>query len=72
MVKSACMMLDFIDEQIIASKTRKAIAEVVVEGKVKTYDMAKMSGRADVVENGAASTREMADAIITKLYGELQ
>ena len=72
MVESACMMLDFIDEQIIASKTRKAIAEVVVEGKVKTYDMAKMSGRADVVENGAASTREMADAIITKLYGELQ
>ena len=72
MVKSACMMLDFIDEQIIASKTRKAITEVVVEGKVKTYDMAKMSGRVDVVENGAASTREMADAIITKLYGELQ
>ena len=71
-VESACMMLDFIDEQIIASKTRKAIAEVVVEEKVKTYDMAKMSGRADVVENGAASTREMADAIITKLYGELQ
>ena len=72
MVESACMMLDFIDEQILASKTRKAIAEVLVEGKVKTYDMAKMSGRADVVENGAASTREMADAIITKLYGELQ
>ena len=72
MVESACMMLDFVDEQIIASKTRKAIAEVVVEGKVKTYDMAKMSGRADVVKNGAASTREMADAIITKLYGELQ
>ena len=58
--------------KLLHQKPGKAIAEVVVEGKVKTYDMAKMSGRADVVENGAASTREMADAIITKLYGELQ
>ena len=72
MVESACMMLDFIDEQEIAKKIRRAVSEIVSEGKVKTYDMAKMSGRADVVENGAASTREMADAIITKLYGELQ
>ncbi len=67
MVESACMMLDFIDEQEIASKLRKAVAEVVAEGKVRTYDMAKMSGRADVVVNGAASTQEMADAIIAKL-----
>ena len=72
MVESACMMLDFIDEQEIAKKIRRAVSEIVSEGKVKTYDMAKMSGRADVVENGAASTREMADAIITKLDGELQ
>ncbi len=67
MIESACMMLDFIDEQEIAAKIRKAVAEVVSEGKVKTYDMAKMSGRADVVEKGAASTKEMADAVIAKL-----
>ena len=67
MVESACMMLDFIDEQEIAKKIRKAVAEVVVEGKVRTYDMAKMSGRPDVIEKGAASTIEMADAIIAKL-----
>ena len=47
MVESDCMMLDFIDEQIIATKIRKAVA--------------------DVVEKGAASTTEMADAIIAKL-----
>jgi hypothetical protein len=29
--------------------------------------MMKMRGRADVVENGAASTDEMADAVIAKL-----
>jgi len=67
MVESACMMLDFIDEQTIATKIRKAVAAVVAEGKVRTYDMAKMAGRADVVEKGAASTTEMADAIIAKL-----
>ena len=67
MVESACMMLDFINEKDMATKTRKAVAEVIAEGKVRTYDMMKMSGRADVVENGAASTKEMADAIIAKL-----
>ena len=67
MVESSCMMLDFIDDQEIAKKIRKAVSEVVSEGKVKTYDMAKMTGKADVVERGAASTTEMADAIIAKL-----
>ena len=67
MVESACMMLDFIDEQEIAKKIRNAVAEVVLDGKVKTYDMAKMTGKADVVEKGATSTIEMANAIIAKL-----
>ena len=67
MVESACMMLDFIDEQEITKNIRKAVAEVVLDGKVKTYDMAKMTGKADVVEKGAASTIEMANAIIAKL-----
>ena len=67
MIESACMMLDFIDEQNIAKKIRKAVAEVIAEGKVRTYDMAKMPGREDVVEKGAASTQQMTDAIIAKL-----
>jgi 3-isopropylmalate dehydrogenase len=67
MMESACMMLDHINENEISAKIRKAVAEVVEEGKVRTYDMMKMRGRADVVENGAASTKEMADAIIAKL-----
>jgi len=69
MVESACMMLDFIDEQAIAKRIRKAVADVVDEGKVQTYDMARMAGRADVLEKGAASTKQMADAIIEKLKG---
>jgi 3-isopropylmalate dehydrogenase len=67
MIESACMMLDYIDEKEIASKIRKAVAEIIAEGKVRTYDMMKMSGRPDVIEKGAASTVQMADAIIQKL-----
>ncbi len=67
MIESACMMLDFINENEIARKIRKAVADVIAEGKVRTYDMMKMAGRPDVVEKGAASTQMMTDAIIGKL-----
>lgn len=67
MIESACMMLDFIDEQSVAKKIRKAVAEVISEGKVRTYDMAKLTGRPDVIKKGAASTQQMADAIINKM-----
>ena len=64
MVLSACMMLDHIGEVEKAAKIRKAVEKVIAEGKVKTYDMLKMRGTPDVVENGAASTCGMTDAII--------
>ncbi len=67
MIESACMMLDFIGEQAMAFRVRNAVAEVVMEGKVRTYDMAKLAGTADVIDKGAASTQQMADAIIAKL-----
>jgi isocitrate dehydrogenase (NAD+) len=67
MVETACAMLDFIEEKEKSAKIRKAVAEVIEEGKVRTYDMMKMAGRPDVVEKGAASTQQMADAIIAKL-----
>ncbi|MBN1819659.1 MAG: isocitrate/isopropylmalate dehydrogenase family protein [Prolixibacteraceae bacterium] len=67
MIESACMMLDFIDEQRIAFKIRKAVAQVIAEGKVRTYDMEKLPGNPEVLEKGAASTRQMADEIISKL-----
>ena len=67
MVESACAMLDFIEEKEMSAKIRKAVSDVISEGKVRTYDMMKMSGRPDVVQKGAASTQQMADAIIEKL-----
>ena len=67
MIASACMMLDHIGEKQISSKISAAIAKTIAEGKVKTYDMMKMTGRPDVIQKGAASTRQMADAIISNL-----
>lgn len=67
MVESACAMLDFIEEKEMSAKIRKAVSEVISEGKVRTYDMMKMSGRPEVIQKGAASTQQMADAIIEKL-----
>ena len=67
MIEAACMMLDHIGENEKAEKIRKAIAEVIKEGKVRTYDMLKMKGAQDVIEKGAATTTQMADAIIEKL-----
>ena len=67
MVASACMMLDHLKEYEMATKIRNAVAEVIAEGEVRTYDMLKMKGSPDVIKQGAATTDQMADAIIRKL-----
>jgi isocitrate dehydrogenase (NAD+) len=67
MIESACMMLDYLEEKEISARIKKAIADVIREGKVKTYDMMKMTGRPEVIKNGAASTSQMTDAIIAHL-----
>ncbi|RLD36091.1 MAG: isocitrate/isopropylmalate dehydrogenase family protein [Bacteroidetes bacterium] len=67
MIESACMMLDFIGEKEIAVKIRDSVAKVIQESEIQSYDMKKMKGSPDVIANGAASTRDMADAIIKNL-----
>ena len=67
MILSACMMLDHIGENEKAERIRNAIAKVIEEGKVRTYDMLKMHGSPDVINQGAASTTQMTDAIIANL-----
>ncbi|HJZ41733.1 MAG TPA: isocitrate/isopropylmalate family dehydrogenase [Bacteroidales bacterium] len=64
MIESACMMLDYLGENAVSARIRAAIADVISEGKVRTYDMMKMKGSPDALKQGAASTREMADEII--------
>jgi len=67
MILSACMMLDHIDERDTAERIRGAIAKVVSEGKVRTYDMMKIRGGAEALKQGAASTKDMTDSIIANL-----
>jgi 3-isopropylmalate dehydrogenase len=50
------MMLDWLGEHDKAARLEKATAEVIAEGKVRTYDM-----------GGSASTLEMGEAIAKKL-----
>ena len=67
MILSACMMLEYVDETEKASRIRNAIAEVIREGRVRTYDMMKMTGSPEVIQKGAAGTTRVADAIIERL-----
>ena len=67
MILSAAMLLDHVGEQPKAKRVRDAVAAVVKEGKVRTYDMLRLSGGPDVFEKGAASTTQMTDAILAKL-----
>jgi len=67
MILSACMMLDHLGEDERSQNIRKAVAKVVEEGKVKTYDMLKLKGGPDVFENGACTTQQMTDEIIKNL-----
>lgn len=67
MILSACMMLDHIGENERSDKIRNAIAAVIEEGKVRTYDMMKLRGGSKAIEQGAATTQQMTDAIIEKL-----
>ncbi|MEW6003811.1 MAG: isocitrate/isopropylmalate family dehydrogenase [Stygiobacter sp.] len=67
MFLSSVMMLEHIGEFHIANKIRNAIAKVVEEGKVRSYDMLKLKGGKDVFEKGACSTEEMTNAVINNL-----
>ncbi|MFC1555014.1 isocitrate/isopropylmalate dehydrogenase family protein [candidate division KSB1 bacterium] len=56
MIMTAKMMLQWLGEKEMADKIENAIATVVKEGKVRTYDM-----------GGSSTSLEMADAVIANL-----
>jgi isocitrate dehydrogenase (NAD+) len=64
MILSAAMLLDHVGETEKAENVRRAVSSVIAEGKVRTYDMLRLSGNADVFKNGAATTTQMTDAIL--------
>ena len=50
------MMLDWLGENDLGARVERAVAAVIAEGKVRTYDM-----------GGSASTLEMAEAIAASI-----
>jgi 3-isopropylmalate dehydrogenase len=67
MILSAAMMVDHVGEIEKADRIRSAVAAVVKEGKVRTYDMMRLSGGPKAIGQGAASTVQMTDAVLSKL-----
>jgi 3-isopropylmalate dehydrogenase len=67
MILSAAMLLDHVGDTDRASRVRDAVAAVVAEGKVRTYDMMKLPGGPQAIGKGAASTFQVTDAILEKL-----
>jgi 3-isopropylmalate dehydrogenase len=67
MILSAVMLLEHIGENDKATRIKDAVAAVVRDGKVRTYDMMRLSGGPKVFEKGAASSIQMTDAILAKL-----
>ena len=67
MLLSAVMMLDTSARSKRPASSANAIAAVVKEGKVRTYDMMRLPGGPKASLQGAASTIQMTDAILAKL-----
>ncbi len=67
MFMSAVMMLEHIGEKAIAEKIKNAISKVIEEGKIRTYDMMKLRGSSESLNQGAASTEQMTDAVIAAM-----
>ncbi len=67
MILSAAMMLDHVGERQKGDRIRAAIAAVVKEGKVRTYDMRRIPGGAKSIAQGANTTMQLTDAILKAL-----
>ena len=67
MILTAAMLLDHVGETDMATRVRNAVAAVVEEGEVRTYDMMKIRGGSESIAQGAASSARFADAVIAKL-----
>jgi len=67
MFLSAVMLLEHVGETEKAGGIRDAIAAVVKEGKVRTYDMMRIPGGAKAIGQGAASMVQMTDAVLAKV-----
>ena len=59
-IRAALLMLDYLGEKVMAIRVERAITEVLLDGKVRTYDL-----------GGTSSTTEMAEAIAARIKGDI-
>jgi len=67
MILSAAMLLDYVGEEEKSERVRQAVAAVVRDGAVRTYDMLRLAGGAGVTAKGAATTTQLTDAVLAAL-----
>jgi isocitrate dehydrogenase (NAD+) len=67
MILTGAMLLDHVGDTDKADAVRKAVAAVIEDGRVRTYDMMKFPGGPKAIEQGAATTPQMTDAVIERL-----
>jgi isocitrate dehydrogenase (NAD+) len=67
MVLAAAMMLDHLGETAMSERIKSAVAKVIADGRVRTYDMLRLPGGPEVFRAGAATTQQMTDAVIAAL-----
>lgn len=67
MILSAAMLCDHVGETGKGDRIRAAIARVVADGTVRTYDMLRIPGGPKAIAAGAATTQQMTDAILAAL-----
>jgi isocitrate dehydrogenase (NAD+) len=67
MILSAAMMVEHVGDTDKADRIRNAVAAVIKDGEVRSYDMLRLSGGPRALSQGAASTAQMTDAILSKL-----
>jgi 3-isopropylmalate dehydrogenase len=66
-ILAGALLAEHADEPDVAARIRDAVASVVAEGRVRTYDMLRWPPGPDVLARGAAATSSMTDAIVAKL-----
>lgn len=66
-ILAGAMLLEHVGERERADAVRSAVARVVREGRVRTYDMLGLDGSDDVLAQGAATTTAMGDAVVAAL-----
>ena len=66
-ILAGALLAEHIGDGRVAETIRRAVAEVVAEGRVRTYDMLPGVSPHDAASFGAATTREMAEAVLSRV-----